>query len=85
MLFILKDKSLIFNIYIVTLGLITKKYSRHFVNDVCFGNKRKGTYIHMATQYHNLYLNLISISNYLEGKYTGIIQQLTEKKIPKGH
>lgn len=39
----------------------------------------------MDTQYHNLYLNLIFIPNYLEGKYTGIIQQLTEKKIPKGH
>lgn len=38
----------------------------------------------MDTQNHNLCLNLIFISNFLEGKYTGIVQQLTEKKIPKG-
>lgn len=34
----------------------------------------------MDTQNHNLCLNLIFISNSLEGKYTGIVQQLTEKK-----
>lgn len=32
------------------------------------------------TQNHNLCLNLIFISNNLEGKYTGIVHQLTEKK-----
>lgn len=34
----------------------------------------------MDTQNHNLCLNLIFISNLLEGKYTGIVQQLAEKK-----
>lgn len=34
----------------------------------------------MDTQNHNLCLNLIFISNSLEGKYTGIVHQLTEEK-----